>query len=206
MNYCCPKSVPLSRPGVTLIEVIIAMAIVTILGMAVMANVALATKMAHANVLKNTAVATAQSFLEQIRSLEDSYIDESLASPSGVPLPTKSINAITKVAIGEGEEGGAVEQVVLEVEDPVYLSDPSGDGSKQNEKEILVDIRTDPDTNNVTKKITMKMWMDVNISRLNLGRGYFIEMIYTYEATGLSNAFVPKRPQRLFTVKSSNRL
>ncbi len=205
MNYCCPKPALHLRPGVTLIEVIIAMAIVTILGMAVMANVALTTKMAHANVLKNTAVATAQSFLEQIRSLDDSFIEDALANPSGVPLPTKSINAITKVST-TSSESPPEESTILEVQDPVYLNDPAGDGTKQNQKEILVDIRTDPESNTVDKKITMKMWMDVNVSRLTEGKGYFIEMIYTYEAAGLTNAFVPKRPLRLYTVKSLNHL
>lgn len=180
-----------SRKGFNLIEVMIGLGILSVLGLALVGNTILNMKMAHAAVLRNTAYSTAQSFLEQIRSLEIEDIEASVAAPATVPLETVSVSAL------EALDGDYFEK------DYIYLNDPAPDSQgRQNHKKILIDLQETASGD--LKRIVMDMWLDVNIEKLQRGSGYIIEIDFIYSTDGLTAAFLPKKSIRLATIKSNN--
>ncbi len=172
-------------------EVMIGLGILSILGLSLVGNTILNMKMAHAAVLRNTAYSTAQSFLEQIRSLEIEDIEASVAAPETVPLETVSVSAL------EALDGDYFEK------DYIYLKDPAADSQgRQNHKKILIDLQETASGD--LKRIVMDMWLDVNIEKLKQGSGYIIEIDFIYSTDGLTAAFLPKKSIRLATIKSNN--
>ncbi|MDX2110809.1 MAG: type II secretion system protein [Verrucomicrobiota bacterium] len=173
------------RQAFSLIEVLMALAILSMVAMAVVGNVILATKMAHANVMNTTATATAQSFLEQIKSMQDSEITAALNAPGSVPLKTISLSALLKNAETHNAQDDTMD---ISIYDPLYLG-------IINEKKIMIDQRDN-------KPVTMTMKLRVNITPMTNGYGYLIELFYSSEFGGLTSAFLSNKEHRLFIVKS----
>lgn len=138
----------------------------TLLGIGLTAMALYNYRSAQINIMKNTAYATAQGFIEQIKSIPETSIKEAIASPSSSPLPTRSVSALNT--------GG-----VTHVDSPLYLSDPAATAKGENHRRILIDQRED--TNGQIRDIYMDMWFDVNISRLTSASGYKIEITFDYE-------------------------
>ena len=107
--------------GMTLVEVMIAMVILSIFSITILSAVLLGRRLSEANIYENTALTVAQGYMEQIKSMEYDVVLQSLASPLTVALPTKSISAL---AVGS----------VIEIDDPLFLD-------QQNAKEVMIDLR-----------------------------------------------------------------
>lgn len=159
------------RSGVTLIEVVIAMAVFMILALGLTTTVLQSQEMAQNNIIRNTAYTVAQGYLEQIKSIPVQTLNAALNDPSNVSIPTKSVSAL--------DSGD------IELEDPLFLDGPdaslSGQNDGSNRKEIMIDLREDADGNN-TGEVVMECWFDLDIEPLNIGTRTFAVTI-RFEAT-----------------------
>lgn len=157
---------PLSptRPrGFSLVEVMIGFGLFTLLATGLSMTAIHSLRLAQVNVMKTTAHATAQGFLEQIKVLPADAIEESLGDPEWIPLPTRSISM-------EGNDAGT------ETQDPLYLS--FGNSPRfRNHKRVVVDLRED---NNGVHAVYLDMWIDLEVTHLMGGQGYLIELDFRY--------------------------
>lgn len=108
------------RNGFTLVEVIVGLMVFAILATTSSVAFVQTQKLAHANVMHNTARTALQGYVEQIKGIQYYKLLEALADPAITPLPTKSISSLT-----EGEE--------IQISDSLFLD-------QENYKEILLDI------------------------------------------------------------------
>ncbi len=67
--------------GMTLVELMIAMAILSIFSITILSAVLLGRRLSEANIYENTALTVAQGYMEQIKSMEYDVVLECLASP-----------------------------------------------------------------------------------------------------------------------------
>ena len=150
--------------GMTLVEVMIAMAILSIFSITILSAVLLGRRLSEANIYENTALTVAQGYMEQIKSMEYDVVLNCLASPLTVPLPTKSISAL---AVG----------TVIEIDDVLFLD-------QQNSKEIMIDLR-DADTAN-PKPVTMGYKVKPTINNLDTGgtplKALEVELAYEFQS------------------------
>ena len=106
--------------GFTLVEVIVGMLVFAILATTSSVAFVQTQKLAHANVMHNTARTILQGYVEQIKGIQYYKLLESMANEAITPLPTKSISSLT-----QGEE--------IQISDDLYLN-------QENHKEVLLDI------------------------------------------------------------------
>lgn len=171
------------RPsGFSLVEVMVGFAILGITATGLVFTALQGLRSAHQNVMRTTAFATAQSFLEQIKVIPEEDLRAALAAPTKTPLPTRSLRASS-----------------AEVMDPIYLSDPSANSDGENHKSIVVDLKDG--SNGQQKEVIMDMWFDVDITRFGQASGYFISMDFTYEIRGIR--YVPRHQNSLRLVRAS---
>lgn len=109
--------------ALTLLELMIAMSILTIFLTSVISASLLSRRISEGNIYENTAMTVAQGYMEQIKSIEYDIIVAASESGGQIPLPTKSVSALLT-----GSQ--------IEIEDPLYVGD-------YNEKEVMIDLRTD---------------------------------------------------------------
>lgn len=84
-------------------------------------------KLAHSNVMHNTAVTVLQGYIEQIKGIQYHKLLEVLDDPENTPLATKSISSLN-----DSEN--------IQVDDPLYLN-------IENSKEVLLDLIEDENGN-----------------------------------------------------------
>lgn len=106
--------------GFTLAEVIIGMVVFAILATSSSVAFVQTQKLAHANIMHNTARTVLQGYIEQIKGVQYYKLLDCLNDPSTVPLPTKSISSLA-----EGDD--------IQISDTLYLN-------AENHKNILLDI------------------------------------------------------------------
>ena len=106
--------------GFTLIEVIVGMVVFAILATTSSVAFVQTQKLAHANIMHNTARTVIQGYVEQIKGVQYYKLQESMADPTAVPLPTKSISSL---ATGTD----------IQISDTLFLN-------SENHKEVLIDI------------------------------------------------------------------
>lgn len=147
-------------------ELLIGFMVFTVLALGLTSAALFNYRHAHFNIMKNTAYATAQGFLEQMKSIPESSITAAMANPSGSPLPTRSVSAI--------DTGG-----ITHVDSPLYLSDPASTARGENYRRILIDQREE--SNGTFTDVYMNMWFDVDITRLSSANGYAITIEFQYE-------------------------
>lgn len=176
----------LSKEGFSLIEVMTGMAVFAVLALGLMSTVMYSLRSSQLNVMKNTAYATAQGFLEQIKSLPEPVLIEAINDPTGTPLPTKSVSAL--------QTGG-----ILHVNDPIYLDDPSPHANGENHKEILIDIRKTGSGS--SDAVVMDMWFDVDITQLTQARGYEIRIDFKYKGRGMD--LIPAQTNSVRIIRTS---
>ena len=106
--------------GFTLVEVIVGMLVFAILATASSVAFVQTQKLAHSNVMHNTARTVLQGYVEQIKGVQYHKLIEVINDPVTNPIPTKSISSLT-----EGEE--------IQIDDALRLN-------VENYKNILLDI------------------------------------------------------------------
>lgn len=159
-----------NKQGFSLVEVMMGMAVFSVVAFALSATMMYTLRNSYENVMRNTAYTIAQGYLEQIQAMTDLQIERAVNSPSETPIPTRSISALSEGAI--------------EVADPLFIVDPNATEEGENEKEIVLDIRENEDGEE-DREILMTMWFDLNITRMNEGNGWFVELVFRYYAPGL---------------------
>lgn len=140
-----------STSGMSLVEVMISMVILSMFAATILASILLGRRLAEANIYENTALTVTQGYLEQIKSME--YKDV-LASydDNTIPLPTRSVSSILS-----GE--------TIEIDDPIYVN--SQKNHADNTKEVLIDIRN-LDTDHPSQ-ITMDYEISPTVTNLDTG-------------------------------------
>lgn len=166
-----------SQKGFSLVEVMIGFMVFSILALSLTATALHTLRSAQLNIMRNTAFATAQGFLEQLKSIPESSIRAALADPEGTPLPTRSVSAAHASGINH-------------IDSPLYLDDPHATAQGSNHRKILLDLREQDDGS--FSEVTMDMWFKLEITPLSSSRGYLIEIEFSYESPGID--YVP--PQR----------
>ena len=109
-----------AKNGFTLAEVVIGLVVFSVLATSTAVAFVQTQKLAHSNVMHNTARTVIQGYVEQIKGVQYYRLLESLNDPNNIPLPTKSVSSL---AIGDD----------IKIDDDLYLN-------QANNKEILLDI------------------------------------------------------------------
>jgi|GEM_PF-1048165 len=121
------------RKGLTLAEVVIGLVVFAILMAAVSSAMVQSQKLSQANIMDNTAFTVAQGYLEQIKSISYSDLEEIAANPNTLPIPTKSIKYSATIDTELEEEGVVEEDDMIEIDDPLWVN-------QQNTKSVLLDL------------------------------------------------------------------
>ncbi len=106
--------------GFTLIEVIVGMLVFAMLATTSSVAFVQTQKLAHANIMHNTARTVLQGYVEQIKGVQYFKLLESINDPTTIPLPTKSISSI---ATGDD----------IQLADTLFLN-------QENYKKVLIDL------------------------------------------------------------------
>ena len=106
-------------------EVAIGMAIFVMLLISGSAAITQTQKLAHSNVMHNTARTVAEGYMEQMKGIPYRKFAMAMADPTKVPIGTMGISSLKTV-----EE--------IHFEDPLYLD-------RENKKVLLMDIFEEPD-------------------------------------------------------------
>ena len=113
--------IPINTRALTLIEVMLALSVLTMVSLTILSSVLLSRRLAESNVYENTALTVTQGYLEQIKSMEYSVITDCLIT--GDPLPCKSVSIL---AAGPN----------IEEDDPLEIG-------AENIKTVAIDLRDD---------------------------------------------------------------
>jgi prepilin-type N-terminal cleavage/methylation domain-containing protein len=151
------------RQAFSLVEVIIALSIFSLMMLGFLSGTVLTRRIAESNIYTNTAMTVAQGYMEQIKSIEYHRVLNALNDPENVPIPTKGISAL----------GGSFS----EFDDPLYFDEV-------NEKDIVVDIIPDEDGSLIDgEPLTMDMRITLTGNNLNTGSNPVraIEIVLEYE-------------------------
>ena len=108
------------KVGFTLVEVIVGLLVFAVLATSASVAFVQTQKLAHSNVMHNTARTVLQGYVEQIKGVQYTKLIEVMADPTAQPLPTKSISSLA-----ESED--------IQIDDPLFLN-------VENYKNILLDI------------------------------------------------------------------
>jgi prepilin-type N-terminal cleavage/methylation domain-containing protein len=81
--------------GFTLVEVIVGLLVFAILATTSSVAFVQTQKLAHTNIMHNTARTVLQGYVEQVKGVQYNKLVESFTDPTNVPLPTKSISSLT---------------------------------------------------------------------------------------------------------------
>lgn len=176
-----------SRSGFSLLESVIAMTVFTIVALGITGLVIQSRKVAENNILRNTAFTVAQGYLEQIRSISIRDIEDAIADPQNIPLPTKSVSATAVSSIEQDDD------LFIDGPDPAIVGGTTG----SNYKQILIDLTPiyDPPTsrhpNNIIgyKEVHMEAWFDLSIQQFaGQTNTYEISIAFEYQPRGFPNS------------------
>ena len=184
--------------GYSLVEVVIAVGVLATFCAGILSMVIFSMQVAHLNVMRNTAFTTAQGFLEQIESLRTFNIQDALADPENVPLPTVGLSALDTNA--------------LEINNPLYINDGNPSTTQDlNRKSILLEskeVGVDQNGNPIFEDVTMEMEFTVTVepSTATTDAGdtlliaYMITIDYRYETPNVMGS--PVRSGRVQTIRT----
>ena len=172
----------IKKSGFTLSEVVVGMLVFAILATTSSVAFVQTQKLAHANVMHNTARTVLQGYIEQIKGIQYYKILESMDDPSNIPLPTKSISSLA-----EGEE--------IQISDDLYLG-------TENQKSVLLDIIDDGSGNLETH--TMDLWVTPTASNILTTAGIeVIEFTLDYEYESLFKGINTRHSGTVRFIKTS---
>ena len=153
----------LKRRGFTLVEVAIGMTIFVFLLISGSSAIVQTQKLAHSNVMHNTARTVIEGYMEQMKGLSYAEYQEAMAEPDKVPFSTKGISSI-KVGAD------------ITYDDPLFIG-------IENKKEGLLDIQED--AAGVKTPITMDVFVTPRLQNLAATEGleaYEVTLTYRYES------------------------
>ena len=153
----------LRNRGFTLAEVAIGMAVFVVLLVTSSIAIVQTQKLAHANVMHNTARTVVEGYMEQMKGISYNKFKECMADPDNIPLDTKGISSLIT--------GGPIEY-----DDPLYIG-------IENQKEVMLDIREESDGS--LTPITMDVYITPTIVDLVPTEGiqvYEITLSFRYES------------------------
>ncbi len=156
------------KDGVSLVEILIAMTILSIFAATVLSAILLGRRLAEANIYQNTALTVTQGYLEQVKSMEYGICLAAIAD-NNLPLPTKSISSL-------------IQGTSIEVADPIYLN--SQRSHSDNDKAIVIDIRNLGSGN--PSAVTMQYKIRPTVIDLDVGAFPIQAMEFTFDYQYLS--------------------
>ena len=112
-----------SRRGFTLVEAAVGMAVFALLIASGASAITQTQKLAHSNVMHNTARTVVEGYMEQIKGIPYFRFIEAMNDPNNIPLETKGISSLLSAEI-------------IQFDDPLYVG-------LENKKQVLLDIKED---------------------------------------------------------------
>lgn len=154
MRYPRKRARSHSKEGFSLIEVMLAMFVFSLVAIGITATVIQSQKVAQSNIFKNTAYTIVQGYLEQIKSISTYTILDAVSNDTSIP--TVSIDAL---ATGN-----------VEVEDGLLVD-------QENEKDVMIDLQEGGE------QVYMSLWITPTVNDLNTGSSPIpaIEIILDFE-------------------------
>lgn len=155
-----------SRPkqrGFTLLEVAIGMAVFVLLLLSGSAAITQTQKLAHSNVMHNTARTVVEGYMEQMRGLSFAEYKNAMADTVNLPFATKGISLLKTGAD-------------ISYDDPLYIG-------IENKKEVVLDLITDSAGN--TTALTMDVYINPTLKNLMTAEAldaYEVTLSYRYES------------------------
>ncbi|MCB1121934.1 MAG: prepilin-type N-terminal cleavage/methylation domain-containing protein [Verrucomicrobiae bacterium] len=149
--------------GFTLVEVAIGIAIFVLLLLSGSAAITQTQKLAHTNVMHNTARTVIEGYMEQMKGINYEVYQNILADPENQPIPTMGISSLKT-----GKD--------IHFDDPLYLD-------VENKKEIVLDITEDTDGTLVPQNMEMYITPTIrDISTTEAIQVFEITLNFTYES------------------------
>ncbi len=149
--------------GFTLVEVAIGMAVFVLLLLSGSAAITQTQKLAHSNVMHNTARTVVEGYMEQMRGLSFAEYRHAMADTVNVPFATKGISSLKTGAD-------------ISYDDPLYIG-------IENKKEVVLDLIKDSAGN--TTAMTMDMYINPTLTNLMATESldaYEVTLSYKYES------------------------
>lgn len=151
------------KKGFTLVEVVVGVFLFVMLLAAGSSAIVQTQKLAHSNIMHNTARTVVEGYMEQMKAL--SYIDyvRAMEDPTKVPFDTKGIDSLSK-----GK--------VIQYDDPLYAK-------QENKKVVFLDIEEADD--GTLHPLTMDLYITPNITDISPTEGlqvFEITMTYKYNS------------------------
>ena len=134
------KTISMSEKGFTLVEVIVGAVIFVMLLAAGSSAIVQTQKLAHSNIMHNTARTVLEGYMEQMKGLPFSHYQDVLADPTKVPFETKGIDSLKTAK-------------VIQYDDPLYLK-------TENKKSILLDIEDEGGVRNTRRLLRFRPALD----------------------------------------------
>lgn len=171
-----------NKGGFTLVEVVVGLLVFAILATSSSVAFVQTQKLAHANIMHNTARTVLQGYIEQIKGVQYYKLVECLNDPTTIPLPTKSISSLT-----EGEE--------IQISDTLYLN-------SENHKNVLLDIIDDGEGN--LEAHTMDLYVTPTATNILNSAGIeVIEFILNFEYESLFKGINTRHSGAVRFIKTS---
>lgn len=149
--------------GFTLVEVIVGMVVFAMLATTSSVAFVQTQKLAHANIMHNTARTVLQGYVEQLKGVQYFKLLESINDPTTIPLPTKSISSI---ATGTD----------IQISDTLFIN-------QENYKKVLIDLIERG--NGVFDEHTMDLYITPTVANINSTAGIEVlefNLNYRYES------------------------
>lgn len=146
-----------------MVEVAIGMSIFVLLLISGSSAIVQTQKIAHSNIMHNTARTVVEGYMEQLRGLSYASYQNAMAEPDKVPFATKGISSIKT-----GDD--------ISYDDPLYIG-------IENLKEVLLDIQEDESGKKTP--ITMNVYVEPTLRHLAAAESleaYEVTLSYRYES------------------------
>jgi len=151
-----------NRSGFTLVEVVVGAFIFVLLLAAGSSAIVQTQKLAHSNVMHNTARTVMEGYMEQMKGLPFASYVQTMADPVNEPFDTKGIDSLKSAT-------------EIQYDDPLFVD-------KENRKEVLLDI---DDSGGTPKPLTMDLYITPSVRDISVSEGlqvFEITMKYQYES------------------------
>ena len=152
-----------SNKAFTLVEVSVGMFIFVMLLAAGSSAIVQTQKLAHSNIMHNTARTVVEGYMEQMKGLSYEAYAQALADPTGTPFHTKGIDSLKT-----GE--------VIQFNDPLYID-------QENKKQVLLDI--DDSNAKAPKALTMDLYITPTVTDISTSEGlqiFEVTLKYQYDS------------------------
>lgn len=150
------------KRGFTLVEVVVGAFIFVMLLAAGSSAVVQTQKLAHTNVMHNTARTVMEGYMEQMKGLPFGDYKDTLADPVKVPFQTKGIDSLKTAK-------------VIQFDDPLYAK-------RENKKVVLLDI---DESGGTPRPLTMDLYITPEVRDISATEGlqvFEVTLTYKYDS------------------------